>query len=402
MLDSWTTGRLVLLGDAAHPFLPHQGQGGACAIEDAAALGVVLESGLTSDEVPARLRLYQRIRKGRADRLQEYTRLSGLDVKPGEPPKLNMAEVTAYNFGHDEHHHATQRLREWKWSTQPASYSRMPIAFGPMPGPRQSHAGRPRDGTHSTFVTASIKIKTSRTVLQNLFPPGSTGWRFKSPGSVAYCSFSQTTLDGMEWLGGQGYNHLGLYIHGVEHTGTDGAKTSGVYMPILFEDLADPIVSGREELGMPKLFSDLAVQRSDTSYSIQAGWCGRVWGTFELSDLRPDATNGAATGKMTGDDADEGVLIQRYMPKVGRDLKGQADAEYAVFDSFAAADPKPQVHRSWTAGKASFTLDAGNWNSLPTLHHIVSRLAEIPVYEVVQAKVSEGTGVPDVSSAHRI
>jgi 2-polyprenyl-6-methoxyphenol hydroxylase-like FAD-dependent oxidoreductase len=28
----------VLIGDAAHPFLPHQGQGGGIAIEDAASI----------------------------------------------------------------------------------------------------------------------------------------------------------------------------------------------------------------------------------------------------------------------------------------------------------------------------------------------------------------------------
>ena len=41
-LPTWTRGRLTLLGDAAHPMLPHAGQGANQAIEDAVALATVL------------------------------------------------------------------------------------------------------------------------------------------------------------------------------------------------------------------------------------------------------------------------------------------------------------------------------------------------------------------------
>lgn len=58
-----------------------RGQGGATAIEDAVALGVVLESDLKRDEVPARLELFQKIRYERANRIQQYTRIAGGDVK---------------------------------------------------------------------------------------------------------------------------------------------------------------------------------------------------------------------------------------------------------------------------------------------------------------------------------
>jgi 2-polyprenyl-6-methoxyphenol hydroxylase-like FAD-dependent oxidoreductase len=41
-LAQWGRGRVTLLGDAAHPVLPHTGQGAAQALEDAVALGLAL------------------------------------------------------------------------------------------------------------------------------------------------------------------------------------------------------------------------------------------------------------------------------------------------------------------------------------------------------------------------
>ncbi len=76
-LASWTTGRLVLLGDAAHAMLPHLGQGANQAIEDGVALAVLLEA-RDPDEVPDILQQYEKFRRARTDVIQAEARKTGL------------------------------------------------------------------------------------------------------------------------------------------------------------------------------------------------------------------------------------------------------------------------------------------------------------------------------------
>jgi salicylate hydroxylase len=76
-LQSWTKGRLVLLGDAAHAMLPHLGQGANQAIEDGVALAVLLE-GRESAEVPEIVSQYEKLRRARTDMIQAEARKNGL------------------------------------------------------------------------------------------------------------------------------------------------------------------------------------------------------------------------------------------------------------------------------------------------------------------------------------
>jgi len=76
-LQSWTKGRLALLGDAAHAMLPHLGQGANQAIEDGVALSVLLE-GRDPAEVPDIVPQYEKLRRARTDMIQAEARKNGL------------------------------------------------------------------------------------------------------------------------------------------------------------------------------------------------------------------------------------------------------------------------------------------------------------------------------------
>jgi salicylate hydroxylase len=55
------------------------GQGGAMAIEDAVSVAVLLPLGTTKQQVPERLRLYEKCRKERNETVLMYTRMNGRD-----------------------------------------------------------------------------------------------------------------------------------------------------------------------------------------------------------------------------------------------------------------------------------------------------------------------------------
>src|SRR5262249_53697163 len=69
--ERWHTGRVVLLGDAAHAGPPHMGQGGCMAMEDATVLSEVLRE---ADTVEQALEAYVTRRRPRTDWVQEQSR----------------------------------------------------------------------------------------------------------------------------------------------------------------------------------------------------------------------------------------------------------------------------------------------------------------------------------------
>jgi salicylate hydroxylase len=76
-LARWSSGRLTLLGDAAHPMLPHLGQGVNQALEDAITLATLLGACVRSGEVPRVLRVYEDLRRDRTAQVQLSSRRSG-------------------------------------------------------------------------------------------------------------------------------------------------------------------------------------------------------------------------------------------------------------------------------------------------------------------------------------
>ena len=70
---AWTTGRVVLLGDAAAGFLPTAGIGAGMAVESAGVLASRLRA-TSADQLPSALRAYERTQRPRVEAAQENSR----------------------------------------------------------------------------------------------------------------------------------------------------------------------------------------------------------------------------------------------------------------------------------------------------------------------------------------
>ena len=106
-LPYWSTGRMTLLGDAAHPMVPHLGQGAAQAIEDAFTLAVLLE-GAKRQDVPRQLKAYERLRLERTSQIQTMARETGRffraeyqDLAERDRLMARWMAATAWIRGHD-------------------------------------------------------------------------------------------------------------------------------------------------------------------------------------------------------------------------------------------------------------------------------------------------------------
>ncbi|GKT95757.1 FAD binding domain protein [Colletotrichum tofieldiae] len=73
-LPTYTRGRAVVVGDAAHPMTPFQGQGATQAVEDAEGLRLLLHESIDADNVSHTLRTWDSVRRPRASQVQQNSR----------------------------------------------------------------------------------------------------------------------------------------------------------------------------------------------------------------------------------------------------------------------------------------------------------------------------------------
>lgn len=257
---------------------------------------------------------------------------------------------------------------------------RMPTHFGPSTGPRQGPDGRRFDGRDSPKSTSlSVSFRSDPEQLEALLPG------CFELGDEPIVTVYATEMKEIEWLAGRGYSVLGVSFPAKFNGKED--KVEGSFLAVLWENLCDPIITGREELGFSKIYCEISEPRiSPTGASVSASWLGFPFLDLEVTDLgEPSACDFAVP---VGD----GTLHYKYLPRTGK--WGVADVEYPVLTPATGSNLRV-IER--LTGKGKLTWNRARWEDLPTFYSVVNGLTDLEVVEYLGASLTRSIGGKDLS-----
>ncbi|TVY53818.1 FAD-dependent monooxygenase OpS4 [Lachnellula cervina] len=110
-LPSWVQGSVALIGDACHSMLPYVAQGAANAMEDAA---VLMTAFTCTADVPSALRIYEAVRKERAEKIAASAAATGQSLHLLNGPEQQKRDEAIRNAGKEKQEKNTDHDDKWR------------------------------------------------------------------------------------------------------------------------------------------------------------------------------------------------------------------------------------------------------------------------------------------------
>ena len=243
----------------------------------------------------------------------------------------------------------------------------MPAHFGPRPmSPKAS-------GWYRDVTSMVISYRTDREALACYLPaPFEVGE--EAIVSVFYARNRQ-----VDWLAGHGYNMIAVNASAVFNGEKD--KLKGQYTLVMWENLTDPILTGRELQGIPKVYADIPDHSVIAGeWNASASHFGHKIVDMTITNLRDATEDEIQTGQE--EQADNVPMAWRYLPGVSG--FGRTTSEPTVY-------PSQNKFTSVRIGEGSITWHELTWEQNPTQFHIANALAALPILEQKPALVTTGS-----------
>jgi len=267
---------------------------------------------------------------------------------------------------------------------QPGKMYRIPTHFGPSLGPRQGEYGRRYTCKDTPKTTSySVSFLSNSEQLEKLL---SEGFELREEPIV---TVELSYMTEIEWLAGRGYNILGVSFPAIFNGKQD--RASGKFLTVLWENLADPIFIGREELGFAKIYCELPEPRvCQGEIHCIASWLGFKFMDLKLRNMKQLSPE--EVEELASKPPDDGILHYKYMPRTGE--WGKADVSHAVLTP--SDTPNMAVKERWE-GEGTVQFHKATWEDLPTTSHIVNAFHKLEIKEYRGASMVKSVGGKDLS-----
>jgi hypothetical protein len=251
----------------------------------------------------------------------------------------------------------------------PAQSYMMPAHFGPR------YIGEKTSGWYRDCTVMAISYITDREKLAAYLPPP------YEVGEEAVVTVFYSCNKNIDWLAGHAYNMIGVNAS-VVYQG-EKEQLTGTYSLVIWENLTDPILVGREVQGIPKVFADIP----DHSIHSEQWRCNASHFGHKIIDMsikNPTAVSledVAAQQKI--DAGKDNPMAWRYLPALGG-FGGPAVNEAVTY-------PSENIFTEVYLGEGELNWNELTWEQNPTQYHIVNALKALPVLSYLPAMVSKGS-----------
>jgi hypothetical protein len=232
-----------------------------------------------------------------------------------------------------------------------------------------------------------ISYRSDPDKLKAILPPG-----FELRGEPIL-SVSCAWFRNLYWLAGRSYGILSLDFP-VTYRGKDEI-IDGNFCPIIWEGRPDAILTGREELGFPKMFAEFT--EIDWDRAAGTAKCAASWMDFRFFDIELKALIEEENPKKVLPGSNGGPqLYYKYMPRTSPNGIEGADCEYVTCGAPKGSTSANIImddfeYRRWV-GSGSLGWHKATFEQLPLTFKIVNAVADLDILEYVETEIVSFSG----------
>ncbi len=245
----------------------------------------------------------------------------------------------------------------------------MPIHFGPR------YIGEKTSGWYRDVTAMTLSYRTDREKLAAYLP---------EPFEVAeeaIITVYYACNKQVDWLAGRGYNMIGVNAS-VVYQG-EKEQLEGAYCLAIWENLTDPILSGRELQGIPKVYADIDDHSiNDGQWRCNASHFGHKIVDLSIGNLSAVSAEDIAAQQQASADKNHPMAL-RYMPALG-------GFGPSVLNEVTTFPSDNLITEAWV-GEGTVNWQHLTWEQNPTQFHMVNALADLPMLEALPAIITKGS-----------